>query len=186
MMWNLTSHPQARSWGVTDSVGVSPQEGKSSDGHQTYWHVLSYEYHHQRSCHLSLVSSSTKNSQQRFSQHNITLLLVWYLITSTGFFTWISLSSSTLRWWCKCPLRPPPIPVLPTPSCRTLLLATVCEDVLQRQPQNHNAFSSPVMCTSYCTVTLCITNNKPGLPTCVVQPFCIADNTALSGPYTDT
>ena len=61
----LTSHPQVQSWGVTDNVGASPQEGMSSGDRQTYWHVLSYEFHHLRSCHLSLVSSDAKNIQHK-------------------------------------------------------------------------------------------------------------------------
>jgi len=75
----LTSHPQVQSWGVTDNVGVSPQEGMSSGDHQTYWRVLSYEFHHLRSCHLSLVSSDAKSIKHKVqsTQHYITLCTIF-------------------------------------------------------------------------------------------------------------
>jgi hypothetical protein len=77
----LTSHPQVQSWGVIDSAGVSPQEGKSSSVHQTYWHALNYESHHLKSCHWSLVSSG-----QSISYH-IIFHLLWCLITQKKAFS---------------------------------------------------------------------------------------------------
>lgn len=53
---------------MTDSDGVSPQEGKSSSVHQTYWHARNSESHHLKSCHLSLVSSGTKGRQHNKSK----------------------------------------------------------------------------------------------------------------------
>lgn len=53
---------------MTDSAGVSPQEGKSSSVHQTYWHARNSESHHLKSCHLSLVSSGAKGRQHNSSK----------------------------------------------------------------------------------------------------------------------